>query len=205
MPQEAGRDWKVLAEQTGRAVRLFVRGSGAIKSPYFFSENAFIDYEPPQTSATRAGGQLLSLPVAEEAQGATQRLQGVLAYTDTQGIYRGIRIDAPLTSGGIDAETGGLGAALPGSGRSLSMRLLALALLGGLILNLMPCVFPVLGIKVLGFVNAAGSDSRKVVRHGLAFSLGVLISFWVLAGLLTALRAGGQQLGWGFSCSPHLL
>jgi thiol:disulfide interchange protein DsbD len=62
----------------------------------------------------------------------------------------------------------------------------------------MPCVFPVLGIKVLGFVNQAGSDRSKVVTHGLVFTLGVLLSFWALAGLLLALRAGGSQLGWGF-------
>jgi len=71
-------------------------------------------------------------------------------------------------------------------------------MLGGVILNLMPCVFPVLGIKVVGFVNEAGSDRRKVTMHGLMFTLGVLSSFWTLAGVLAALRAGGQELGWGF-------
>jgi thiol:disulfide interchange protein DsbD len=67
-----------------------------------------------------------------------------------------------------------------------------------LILNLMPCVFPVLGIKILGFVNQSGSDKGKVVKHGLVFTLGVLLSFWALAGLLLVLRSGGAQLGWGF-------
>ena len=62
----------------------------------------------------------------------------------------------------------------------------------------MPCVFPVLGIKILGFVNQAGADRRKVTLHGLVFVLGVLVSFWVLAGALLVLRAGGKELGWGF-------
>ncbi|MDD5262352.1 MAG: protein-disulfide reductase DsbD family protein [Methylacidiphilales bacterium] len=75
---------------------------------------------------------------------------------------------------------------------------MVLAFLGGMILNLMPCVFPVLGIKILGFVNQAGEDKRKIALHGLIFTSGVLLSFWVLAGILIALRAGGQQLGWGF-------
>jgi len=75
---------------------------------------------------------------------------------------------------------------------------LALAFVGGLILNLMPCVFPVLGIKILGFVNQAGADRRKVTLHGLVFTAGVLLSFWVLAGILAVLRAGGSHLGWGF-------
>jgi thiol:disulfide interchange protein DsbD len=62
----------------------------------------------------------------------------------------------------------------------------------------MPCVFPVLGIKILGFVNQAGHERGKVVAHGLVFTAGVLLSFWTLAGVLAVLRAGGDQLGWGF-------
>jgi thiol:disulfide interchange protein DsbD len=62
----------------------------------------------------------------------------------------------------------------------------------------MPCVFPVLGIKILGFVNQAGADRRKVTLHGIVFTSGVLLSFWALAGVLAVLRAGGSQLGWGF-------
>lgn len=56
--------------------------------------------------------------------------------------------------------------------------------LGGLILNLMPCVFPVIGLKIMGFVQQAGHDRRKIVLHGLIFTLGVLISFWVLSLIL---------------------
>ena len=62
----------------------------------------------------------------------------------------------------------------------------------------MPCVFPVLGIKVMGFVRHAHGDSRAMVTQGLVFSAGVVLSFLALAGLLLALRAGGAQLGWGF-------
>ena len=73
------------------------------------------------------------------------------------------------------------------------------AFLGGLILNLMPCVFPVLGIKVLGFVNQAGADRRKVTMHGWVFTAGVLVSFWVLAGLLILLNPeGSRDQGWGY-------
>lgn len=78
-------------------------------------------------------------------------------------------------------------------------------LLGGLILNLMPCVFPVIGLKIMGFVQQAGENRRKVVLHGIIFTLGVLISFWVLSGVLFAARAaamakGGSAdaIGWGY-------
>lgn len=74
---------------------------------------------------------------------------------------------------------------------------LAGALLGGMILNLMPCVFPVLAIKVMGFTRHA--DDRRGHRvGGLAYSAGVVLSFVALGALLLALRSAGQQLGWGF-------
>jgi thiol:disulfide interchange protein DsbD len=84
------------------------------------------------------------------------------------------------------------GAAAPG----LAMALL-LALAGGALLNLMPCVFPILSLKVLGFAGHA-QDRRALLAGGLAYTAGVVLSFVALAGLLLALRAGGEQLGWGF-------
>ena len=70
------------------------------------------------------------------------------------------------------------------------------ALVGGMILNLMPCVFPVLAIKVVGFVNVKDPATR--VATGLAYTAGVVLSFLALGALLLALRAAGEQLGWGF-------
>ena len=79
---------------------------------------------------------------------------------------------------------------------------LAAALLGGLILNLMPCVFPVLAIKVLGFTR----DHQSHRAQGLAYTAGVVLSFLALGGLMLALRAGGEQLGWGFQLqSPGVI
>lgn len=71
--------------------------------------------------------------------------------------------------------------------------------LGGLILNLMPCVFPVIGLKIMGFVQQAGTDRRKIALHGITFSLGVLASFGILSAILFAARtAGGETIGWGY-------
>ena len=75
--------------------------------------------------------------------------------------------------------------------------------LGGMILNLMPCVFPVIGIKIMGFVQQAGENRRTIFVHGLIYAAGVLLSFWVLSGLLLALREGaigsvGQDVSWGY-------
>lgn len=81
---------------------------------------------------------------------------------------------------------------------STFLGLLGLAFLGGLILNVMPCVLPVISIKILGFVQQAGESRGRVFRLGLAFAAGMVISFWVLAGVIIALKTTGSKLGWGF-------
>jgi thiol:disulfide interchange protein/DsbC/DsbD-like thiol-disulfide interchange protein len=86
----------------------------------------------------------------------------------------------------------------PAAGADLGLALaLLFALGGGLLLNLMPCVFPVLSLKVLGFA-AHAEDRRGLLLGGAAYTAGVVLSFVALAALLLALRAGGEQLGWGF-------
>ena len=84
--------------------------------------------------------------------------------------------------------------------------LLSFAFLGGVILNLMPCVFPVIGLKIMSFIAQAGKERRHTLLHGFLFTAGVIVSFWILSGLLIALRASGQKLGWGFQLqSPHFV
>ncbi len=99
---------------------------------------------------------------------------------------------------GDDATVGMVGSSFIEAG--------VLAFLGGLILNLMPCVFPVLCLKVLSFAQMGGAQKKKIFYHAGAYTLGILVSFWILAGTLIALRAGGQALGWGFQLqSPSFL
>ncbi|WP_263372672.1 protein-disulfide reductase DsbD family protein [Granulicella cerasi] len=86
----------------------------------------------------------------------------------------------------------------PGTADITVFSALALAFLGGIILNLMPCVFPVLFLKGLALVNTGSQDRRHQRLSGLIYTLGILVSFWIIVGTLLALRQGGQQLGWGF-------
>jgi thiol:disulfide interchange protein len=81
---------------------------------------------------------------------------------------------------------------------------LVLAFFGGLILNLMPCVLPVISFKILSFVKMSGQNRSLIFKHGLAFSAGVVISFWVLAGAILWLRSYGQVVGWGFQLQDPL-
>ena len=120
-----------------------------------------------------------------------ERLQGVLELTDG-GQIRAVLVDATMGTRG--------GTLVPSGARSGLGILTALffAFLGGIILNLMPCVLPVLSLKVMSFISESPGSKRTGFAHGLVFSAGVIVSFWVIAGLLLALRAAGQTLGWGF-------
>ncbi len=102
---------------------------------------------------------------------------------------------SPALAEALRRNAAGAGTA-PASSLSLAAALLG-ALLGGLILNLMPCVFPVLAVKMVGFTQHAATPRTRHLA-GLAYAGGVVASFMALGGLMLALRAGGEQLGWGF-------
>ncbi len=115
----------------------------------------------------------------------------------------------------VAAEPAGMpGRAASGSGESQAPALfsspialfvaLAGAFVGGVILNLMPCVFPVLSLKLIGLVKHRDEPPAALRAHGVAFALGVVLSFLALAALLLALRAGGAQIGWGFQLQSPL-
>jgi thiol:disulfide interchange protein DsbD len=148
-----------------------------------------IEYAAPQKLARTADGYTLELTPAVNGPKA-ERLTGVLV-AEAAGGPVALAIDAPLEA--VAAVPAGT--EVRGASTGL-WRALLFAFLGGLILNLMPCVLPVLSLKVMGFVRQAGE--ARVWRHGLAFTAGVLASFWAVAGLLLVLRAGGERIGWGF-------
>jgi len=106
----------------------------------------------------------------------------------------------PVTPGPVPAPT--MAAKKPAdssSGPELNaFSAIGLAFLGGLVLNLMPCVFPVLFLKGLALVNSSNEQKGHQRSHGLVYTLGIVVSFWVIVGALLLLRAGGHQLGWGF-------
>ncbi len=119
------------------------------------------------------------------------RLRGVLVVTAPgQASPRGVLVDAQVTPSSASA------AGFPG----LPGFLLALlfAFVGGVILNLMPCVLPVISLKVLSLVRQSQEEGRRAPVHGMLFAGGVLLSFWVMAALLAGARAAGRLLGWGF-------
>jgi cytochrome c biogenesis protein CcdA len=102
-----------------------------------------------------------------------------------------------LTYAEMDANPVGSGGTSSGANTTFWTALIG-AFLGGMLLNLMPCVFPVLGLKVMGFVMQAGSDPKKIRMHGIAFAMGLVVSMWILAGIIMTLRnVAGQDINWG--------
>ena len=203
-------DWIVTATRTDQTATLRLTPKpGTTHQPtdlHFFATDGYTDYSQPNTVTRENDAWVITAPLDAAADKATTKLTGVLASANgwSDGAsYGGLAIDVAFSdsmSASTSASVSQLSTlnsqpqAAPGS----LLGTLLLAFVGGLILNLMPCVFPVLGIKILGFVNQSGNDRKKIMAHGLVFALGVLVSFWALAGVLLVLRAGGSQLGWGF-------
>ncbi len=202
--------WNVRATRNGATYALRVAPPDgrlpAMDGANFFPvEKTVLDHAAPQPVTRDGAAYLIALQESGYAQAPAERLRGVLVAPEGQtwdaaGQVRAMAVDVPVE----EAQTAGLTA----SGEAAAPLPLAWALLfalaGGLLLNLMPCVFPILSIKVLGFVGPSGDDAVALRRHGLLFGAGVLVSFWALAGLLLAVRAGGSEVGWGFQLQSPL-
>jgi DsbC/DsbD-like thiol-disulfide interchange protein len=169
----------------------------------FFPELAgVIDNAAVADARWQDGRWTVRVPLSAQRSESPQRMAAVLTVP---GQAAGARVEFPVAGPwpaiaplpGLDSAAAAP-APTPPPTPSLGLgAALLFAVLGGALLNLMPCVFPVLSLKVLGFASHA-QDRRLLALGGLAYTAGVVLSFVALAGALLALRAGGEQLGWGF-------
>lgn len=160
---------------------------------YFPFETDVID-NPAEQPWRLADGGLEIMLTPGYAFDETSRLDGVLVVEeDTPGREQSAFAISPTLAGAGGGQT----TAASAPGISLPVAFL-FAFIGGVILNLMPCVFPVLSIKILSLVGQVGSHSSAIRQHGWAYVAGVVLSFVAVAVVLVALRAGGAQIGWGF-------
>ncbi len=202
--------WQASAQGRGAtiALRLVPPPDAADPGAVRFFPIAERQIEPSGAQlATREGGALiLTLPVANDLDAPMPRLAGVITAQKSWGSGVGAAsIDVALTgsvaAGPKPALVAGpklnLAPPVPATGGLTLWLALLSALLGGVLLNLMPCVFPVLSIKVLGFATHHDRPST-LRREALAYSAGVVLTFVTLGLALFALRAAGEQLGWGF-------
>jgi len=117
-------------------------------------------------------------------------LHGVIKLSDTVAYD----VSAPV----VQVDNVLAGKTRGGGTGTTALGTVGLAFLGGVILNLMPCVFPVLFLKGLALLQSSAMERAQVRRHGLAYALGILVSFWVIVAALLVLRATGSHAGWGF-------
>lgn len=187
----AGASASVTQTKTAFVVTLRTGQRIASAEFYPFDQN-IVANAAQQKVEPLADGIRITIPKAQGLQHAPARLHGLIklpggaAYQFTSAVS--VAVAQSHTNGG-----------------SL-WRVLALAFLGGLILNLMPCVFPVLFIKGLSLVQSSAEERKRLRAHGAMYTLGILVSFWIIVAVLLLLRAGGSHLGWGFQFqSPYFV
>jgi len=179
---------------------------GQIKSLAFFPyDEGSIEYGAPQV-LTRSGDTLqLAMKVGYQPPKPGD-LRGVLVATEPSGSDTAavpIEIAATFNGAALGAAATTAPTVVPGEEHSLPV-LVLFAVMGGLLLNLMPCVFPVLSIKALNVVEHARTHPAGVRAKGLVFAAGVIASMLCLAAIMLVLRAGGEQIGWGFQLQSPL-
>jgi thiol:disulfide interchange protein DsbD len=208
-----------LAVETGR------RETGAV---FFPADQDILDNPAPQKFTSTAKGLVLDLKKDASLTANPVQLKGVLELSGGRafelvalpGTVAGATessaaagVPAEQAAGAkLPADANAAGAAVqapaappapaptgaPPLSWALLLRTSGLAFLGGLLLNLMPCVFPVLFLKGLALVNSGNEERHKLRAHGMVYAAGILVSFWVLVAVLLGLRAAGSGLGWGF-------
>ncbi|HET7098271.1 MAG TPA: protein-disulfide reductase DsbD domain-containing protein, partial [Casimicrobiaceae bacterium] len=204
--------WTTSAEGKGATIELKLVPPAGAKDPgalqfFSFAESRI---EPSVKQTTRRDGDayVLTLPVSYSLSGNFNWVSGVLSSANgLSANAQAATIDVPLAGAVHAGAKPALGTApkldltAPASapaGNSLSLAVaIAFAFVGGIALNLMPCVFPVLSLKVVGF--ATHHDNVTTLRkEAFAFAAGVVVTFVALGLLLAGLRSAGEQLGWGF-------
>lgn len=163
----------------------------ALADPHVFvAAERLVDYAAPQTFR-RAGDMLVAeIPLDERREGPEAMLSGILAFGDGAGVrFEAAAGEVPI---GGELVAGPVGMATPPL-----WTLVLGALVGGLLLNIMPCVFPILSLKALSLARAGESEARARAE-GLAYTAGVVLACVALGGVMLALRAAGEQVGWAF-------
>ncbi|HEX2091705.1 MAG TPA: protein-disulfide reductase DsbD domain-containing protein, partial [Longimicrobiaceae bacterium] len=207
--RRAGWTFRAAVDSTKVLLHVYPPDEAAIASgrtpprvQFFIDSAGVIDHAAHPRVRTVPVGLELQVGRSAYAAGTPSRITGVLAIDTAASAGGGaprlaVEVDAPVVA---MAQLAAVAPPAPGAAGGWVALATAglLALLGGTLLNLMPCVLPVLSIKTLGIAEAAAHDSRTARRHVVLFGAGVLVSMWALVGVLLALRAAGTEVGWGY-------
>ncbi|MXY56908.1 MAG: hypothetical protein F4Y41_11010, partial [Gammaproteobacteria bacterium] len=209
-------DWPARFEVVDGNVNIGVALPHAAMEPYLFVATKRLVRYDEQSSAETPFGLQFSAAAGTKA----DRIEGtkaVLSYRDADGADRSVLLDiarsdgalgdamaaaGPVSSGGA-GNVGGMGG-IETAGMGL-VTAIFFGLLGGIILNLMPCVFPILSMKALGLVELSGADRKTARSSGVYYTVGILAAFAAIAIALIVLREAGSAAGWGFQMQSPLV
>ena len=198
MPLPQPPEWRTSTVAAKAAITLKIQGLKESRGISFFpAQPDVIENAAPQQVSQTADSVAITLKRPGDSGQPPSRLEGLLVVPSGDGATHGYEVSANVAASSTPAPA-------PAQSSNL-LFVMGFAFLGGLILNLMPCVFPVLSLKALHLLESADKDARTVRLSAFAYTIGVLVSCWILVGVLLALRAGGSHLGWGFQLqSPPL-
>tara|TARA_R110002167_G_scaffold30424_2_gene100517 strand:+ start:91205 stop:93316 length:2112 start_codon:yes stop_codon:yes gene_type:complete len=170
---------------------------------WFFPESKRVLKPAPLRDVTLSPGMVqITHEQARRFRVENDSIPGVLAVTGANGDTQGYLVSAiPASAANLSSVTAFAAngsASGDGTGGPGLLSVIFFALAGGLILNLMPCVFPVLSLKVLSLASKGQSAVSEQRLHGVAYTAGIIVTFMLLASILIALRAGGEAVGWAF-------
>jgi len=186
---------KAVFQPTPTGFRLAVEtGQRESTAEFFPADQDIVDNPAPQIVHPTRSGLVLELKKDANLTADPAQLKGVLELSGGRNYEIAATKEMGLATAGMEY----LPASAPGFSMLALLRTAGLAFLGGLLLNLMPCVFPVLFLKGLALVNSGNEERHKLRTHGLVYTTGILVSFWALVAVLLGLRAAGARLGWGF-------
>src|SRR5210317_63918 len=178
----------VLAKQTDNNLELRFSSNNKIESVYFFADQKDIVLHADKQNFFKEENNWLLNISTEDNPKHNEKLNGVIVINDESYL-----VDSEITIENI-------------SNKSITViQALIFAFIGGLILNLMPCVFPIISLKVLSFISISGDSTFKIRAHSMIFSLGVTASFLIIALLLIGLKESGSIVGWGFQLQSPII
>ena len=165
-----------------------------IEAAFFPLKPGMVKGPAPQVMGFAQDGLVLRLAPGDKAAATGGTLDGVLVLKSSDGSVQALSVAAP--PGPVPAAVFSGGGAASGD-MTLWLALIS-AFIGGLILNAMPCVLPILAMKALALAGHAGKDRREAAVEGFSYAAGAVASFLVFGLVIVALRQGGQAVGWGF-------
>ncbi len=195
--------WEFSATRTSTDATLIVpipeaaRGSEFGEITFFPEVDGVFDAQRGFSISEEAERIVITLPYVEEIESLPERIGGVLTAANSWGDEGPHALLVDIGIGSASSASAAVDLAAPASLGTILLYLL-MAFGGGILLNLMPCVLPVLSIKVMDFVKQAGDEAGHAWRHGVVFLAGVLVSFWAIAAVVIGLKVAGMSVGWAF-------